>query len=81
MSSNFDFTDRAQEVLGAAITLAKEHHSAQVHPAHLASALLHEGGAPAIQGGSQQSFFGSAIQKAGGDTVSLISSCGRRTSN
>ncbi|KZW02267.1 hypothetical protein EXIGLDRAFT_735744 [Exidia glandulosa HHB12029] len=72
MASNFEFTDKAQESLAAAIQLARDHHHAQVHPAHLASALLNEGGAPAIQGGQQQhSMFAGAIQKAGGDTTAV----------
>ncbi|KAH7106024.1 P-loop containing nucleoside triphosphate hydrolase protein [Auriculariales sp. MPI-PUGE-AT-0066] len=71
MASNFEFTDKAQESLAASIQLARDHHNAQVHPAHLASALLNEGGAPAIQGGSQHSLFAGAVQKAGGDTSAV----------
>ncbi|EJD47836.1 hypothetical protein AURDEDRAFT_183947 [Auricularia subglabra TFB-10046 SS5] len=74
MSSNFEFTDKAQESLATAIQLARDHHNAQVHPAHLASALLNEGSGPA-QGAQpqhqQHSIFAGAIQKAGGDTAAV----------
>lgn len=59
MTSNFDFTDKAQLSLTAAAQLAKDYANAQVHPAHIAFALLNE----------DPSLFSSVIQKAGGDTV------------
>lgn len=65
MASNFDFTDKTQQSLAAAIQLAKDYANAQVHPAHIAFALLNEG---AGEGGpSGTSLFASVIQKAGGD--------------
>ncbi|KAK7058967.1 hypothetical protein VNI00_001591 [Paramarasmius palmivorus] len=65
MASNFDFTDKTQQSLAAAIQLAKDYANAQVHPAHIAFALLNEG---AGEGGpSGASLFASVIQKAGGD--------------
>lgn len=78
--SNFDFTDKTQESLASAIQLAKDHANAQVHPAHLAFALLNEGaGDQAVPGGlnsaSGASLFASVIQKAGGDPVSSSLLC------
>ncbi|EMD42108.1 hypothetical protein CERSUDRAFT_110651 [Gelatoporia subvermispora B] len=72
MASNMNFTDRAQESLAAAIQLAKDYAHAQVHPAHIAFALLNEGtaeGGIAASGGTHQptSLFSSVVQKAGGD--------------
>ncbi|KAH7930959.1 hypothetical protein BV22DRAFT_1053542 [Leucogyrophana mollusca] len=60
---NFDFTDKTQQSIAASIQLAKDHANAQVHPAHIASALLSEGGETA----SQASLFSTVIQKAGSD--------------
>ncbi|OCH96099.1 hypothetical protein OBBRIDRAFT_787552 [Obba rivulosa] len=76
MASNMNFTDRAQESLAAAIQLAKDYAHAQVHPAHIAFALLNEGAAEggiATGAGSHQqtSLFSSVIQKAGGDTTTV----------
>ncbi|KZT30584.1 hypothetical protein NEOLEDRAFT_1126177 [Neolentinus lepideus HHB14362 ss-1] len=72
MTSNFEFTDKAQETLAAAIQLAKDYANAQVHPAHLGFVLLNEAaGDQTAPGGithtSGASLFSSVIQKAGGD--------------
>ncbi|CAK5264423.1 unnamed protein product [Mycena citricolor] len=71
MSSNFDFTDKAQESVAAAIQLAKDYANAQVHPAHLAHILLNDGSGDmpgAIPAQSQgTSLFSSVISRAGGD--------------
>lgn len=75
--SNFDFTDKAQDSIGAAAQLAKDYANAQIHPAHIAFALLNEGaGEQSVPGGlnsaSGTSLFSSVIQKAGGDPVSAL---------
>ncbi|KAG1757568.1 P-loop containing nucleoside triphosphate hydrolase protein [Suillus lakei] len=66
---SFDFTDKTQQSISAAIQLAKDYSNAQLHPAHIAAALLNEGddspGGLSNNGGS--SLFSSVIQKAGGD--------------
>ncbi|KDQ63541.1 hypothetical protein JAAARDRAFT_29560 [Jaapia argillacea MUCL 33604] len=72
MASNFDFTDKAQETLAAAVQLAKDYANAQVHPAHIGFVLLNEGGGDqSVPGGLSQSsgtpLFASVVQKAGGD--------------
>ncbi|TFK57074.1 hypothetical protein OE88DRAFT_1619147 [Heliocybe sulcata] len=72
MASNFEFTDKAQETLAAAIQLAKDYANAQVHPAHIGFVLLNEAaGDQTAPGGithtSGTSLFSSVIQKAGGD--------------
>ncbi|KZS89996.1 P-loop containing nucleoside triphosphate hydrolase protein [Sistotremastrum niveocremeum HHB9708] len=68
--SNFELTDKAQASLADAIQLAKDNSNAQVHPAHIASALLNEG-TPSMPGGAGQtsgvSLFASVITKAGGE--------------
>ncbi|KAI0655098.1 P-loop containing nucleoside triphosphate hydrolase protein [Cubamyces menziesii] len=67
-----NFTDRTQESLSAAIQLAKDYANAQVHPAHIAFALLNESqgeGAPTTHG--SHSLFNSVIEKAGGDPVTV----------
>ncbi|KAF7969040.1 hypothetical protein HWV62_28433 [Athelia sp. TMB] len=75
--SNFEFTDKTSETVAAAVQLAKDYANAQVHPAHLAFALLNEGAggegsAPGGLGGSAQtSLFSSVIQKAGGDPTAM----------
>jgi len=74
--SNFDFTDKTQETIVAAVQLAKDHANAQVHPAHIAFVLLNEGsGDPSVPGGLNggpgMSLFSSVIQKAGGDPTSI----------
>ncbi|QRV76707.1 heat shock protein HSP104 family protein [Ceratobasidium sp. AG-Ba] len=61
--SNFEFTDKTQLTIAAALQSAKDHANAQVHPAHLANALLNEAG----EGASPTSLFSSVISKAGGD--------------
>ncbi|THV04957.1 hypothetical protein K435DRAFT_774218 [Dendrothele bispora CBS 962.96] len=66
MASNFDFTDKTQQSLQAAIQLAKDYANAQVHPAHIAFVLLNEGDPNAA---SPTSLFASVIQKAGGDPL------------
>ncbi|KAH7910949.1 P-loop containing nucleoside triphosphate hydrolase protein [Hygrophoropsis aurantiaca] len=60
---NFDFTEKAQQSIAAAIQIAKDHANAQVHPAHIASALLNDGG----ETPSQTSLFSTVIEKAGSD--------------
>ncbi|KAH8100710.1 P-loop containing nucleoside triphosphate hydrolase protein [Cristinia sonorae] len=67
--SNLDFTDKTQETLAAAIQLAKDYANAQVHPAHIASALLNEGSAEGAPG--QGSLFSSVVQRAGGDPTAV----------
>ncbi|KAL5535515.1 hypothetical protein ACEPAF_3609 [Sanghuangporus sanghuang] len=62
--SNFDFTDKAQQSLAAAIQLTKDYANAQVYPAHLAFVILNEG---AGEENSKHSLFASVIQKAGGE--------------
>ncbi|EGN99962.1 hypothetical protein SERLA73DRAFT_180301 [Serpula lacrymans var. lacrymans S7.3] len=70
---SFEFTDKTSSSIAAAHQLAKDYANAQVHPAHIASALLNEGaGEPSMPGGlsggnSGASLFSSVIQKAGGD--------------
>lgn len=70
---NYDFTEKSEQTLAAAIQLAKDHAHSQVQPVHFASAMLNEDAGlsppgalpkPAGQGGS---LFVQAIQKAGGD--------------
>ncbi|KAL0951196.1 hypothetical protein HGRIS_007924 [Hohenbuehelia grisea] len=70
--NGFDFTDKTQETLQAAVQLAKDYAHAQVQPAHFAFALLTEGagdidGPPGGLSGNQKSLFSSVIQKAGGE--------------
>ncbi|THH11116.1 hypothetical protein EW145_g863 [Phellinidium pouzarii] len=66
--SNFDFTDKAQLNIAAAIQLAKDYSNAQVYPAHLAFVLLNDGAGDSSPSKSlQQSLFHSVIQKAGGE--------------
>ncbi|KAJ7597031.1 P-loop containing nucleoside triphosphate hydrolase protein [Mycena floridula] len=71
MATNFDFTDKTQQTLSAAIQLAKDHANAQVHPAHIAFALLDEG-EPVVGGvNPPSSLFSSVIDKSGGDPVAV----------
>lgn len=64
--SNFEFTDKAQQSLAAAIQLAKDYANAQAHPVHLAFVLLNEGAGDDNQ---KHSLFASVVQKAGGEPV------------
>nr|QHW05433.1 heat shock protein 100 [Pleurotus ostreatus] len=72
---NFDFTDKTRRTITAAVQLAKDYANAQVHPVHIASALLNDSGEDEQPGGlgdtssssRSQSLFHSAISKAGGD--------------
>ncbi|KAG2159864.1 P-loop containing nucleoside triphosphate hydrolase protein [Suillus bovinus] len=70
---NFDFTDKTQQSLSAAIQLAKDYSNAQLHPAHIAAALLNEGAGDDSPGSlsntGASSLFSSVLQKAGGDPV------------
>ncbi|KAG0708862.1 P-loop containing nucleoside triphosphate hydrolase protein [Suillus ampliporus] len=70
---NFEFTDKTQQSIAAAIQLAKDYSNAQLHPAHIAAVLLNEGAGDDVPGGlssnSGSSLFSSVIQKAGGDPV------------
>ncbi|KAG2072646.1 hypothetical protein BDR04DRAFT_1230380 [Suillus decipiens] len=69
---SFDFTDKTQQSFSAAIQLAKDYSNAQLHPAHIAAALLNEGAGDDSDGLSNHggsSLFSSVIQKAGGDPV------------
>ncbi|KAG1801621.1 P-loop containing nucleoside triphosphate hydrolase protein [Suillus plorans] len=70
---NFDFTDKTQQSLSGAIQLAKDYSNAQVHPAHIAAALLNEGAGDdsptSLSNVGASSLFSSVIQKAGGDPV------------
>ena len=71
--SNFNFTDKAEESISAAVQLAKDYANAQVQPAHIAFALLNEGsGDQPSPGASSRSLFSSVIEKAGGDPVRSI---------
>lgn len=65
--SNFEFTDKTQLTIAAAVQSAKDYANAQVHPAHLANALLNESG----EGASPTSLFASVISKAGGDPAAV----------
>ncbi|KAF8496678.1 P-loop containing nucleoside triphosphate hydrolase protein [Gautieria morchelliformis] len=76
MASNFDFTDKTEQTLQAACQLAKDYGNAQVHPVHIASAFLNEGGGvrSSMPGGIQEAgsgssvpLFASCISKAGGE--------------
>ncbi|KAJ6509528.1 P-loop containing nucleoside triphosphate hydrolase protein [Mycena vitilis] len=70
MSANFDFTDKAQESIAAALQSAKDYANAQVHPVHIAFVLLNEGAGDGMPGGlatSGASLFSSVISRAGGD--------------
>ncbi|KAJ7169906.1 P-loop containing nucleoside triphosphate hydrolase protein [Mycena filopes] len=73
MTTNFDFTDKAQESITAALQTAKDYANAQVAPVHLASVLLNEGnpegmpGGLSSSGGHATSLFSSVISRAGGD--------------
>ncbi|KAJ8522578.1 hypothetical protein ONZ45_g877 [Pleurotus djamor] len=69
---NFDFTDKARGTINAAVQLAKDYAHAQIHPAHIAFALMTDmsSGDEAIPNGkpsSQKSLFYSVVTKAGGD--------------
>ena len=72
---NYEFTEKTEATLAAAIQLAKDYANAQVQPVHLASAMLNEDAAPAPPGGLPKpgaqgtSLFVQAIQRAGGDQV------------
>lgn len=75
--SGFDFTDRAQASIAAALQLARDHAHAQLQPAHVALALLLDdgpgsgGGAPATTGAANESLFKSVLSKAGVDAQKL----------
>ncbi|KAJ3527722.1 hypothetical protein NM688_g8093 [Phlebia brevispora] len=64
MAANFDFTDKTQETIAASVQIAKDYAHSQVHPAHIAFALLNEG---AGEDTGEHSLFTSVIQKSGGD--------------
>jgi ATP-dependent Clp protease ATP-binding subunit ClpB len=74
--SNFDLTEKTQESIASAIQLAKDYANAQVHPVHLAFALLNEGAgvSGSLNGPSGVSLFTSVIQRAGGDPVCCLRS-------
>lgn len=69
MSTNFDFTEKAQQTITDSVQLAKDYANAQVAPAHIAFVLINEGHGDSMPGGpsSQQSLFGSVASRAGGD--------------
>ncbi|KAJ2927131.1 hypothetical protein H1R20_g9968, partial [Candolleomyces eurysporus] len=77
MSSNFDFTEKAQQTINDAVQAAKDYANAQVFPAHIAFVLINEGqGVEAIPGGVNpqprgQSLFSSVVSRAGGDPVGV----------
>ncbi|CDO71582.1 hypothetical protein BN946_scf184911.g52 [Trametes cinnabarina] len=71
MASSFNFTDKTQESLAAAIQLAKDYAHAQVHPAHIGFVLLNEGAGEGAPASSTHSLFQSVIEKAGGDPVTV----------
>ncbi|KAF9453823.1 heat shock protein, partial [Macrolepiota fuliginosa MF-IS2] len=61
MASNYDFTDKAQQSITAAIQSAKDNSNVQVQPAHIAFIFINEsddGGTP---------LFASVISRAGGE--------------
>lgn len=66
-----NFTDKTQETLAAAIQLAKDYANAQVHPAHIAFALLNESHGEAATASGPHSLFQSVIDKAGGDVTTV----------
>ena len=72
---NYDFTEKSEQTLAAAIQLAKDYAHSQVQPVHFASAMLNEDTGPAPPGALPKptsqtgSLFVQAIQKAGGDQV------------
>jgi ATP-dependent Clp protease ATP-binding subunit ClpB len=75
---SFDFTEKTEATLAAAIQLAKDYANSQVQPVHFASVMLNEEAAPAPPGAMPKantsahgtSLLVQAIQKAGGDPVS-----------
>ncbi|KAF9270213.1 P-loop containing nucleoside triphosphate hydrolase protein [Marasmius fiardii PR-910] len=69
MASNFEFTDKTQQSIGAAVQLTKDYANAQVQPVHIAFTLLNEGAGEG--NGSGSSLFSSVIQKAGGDPQTI----------
>ncbi|KAN0064206.1 hypothetical protein ACQY0O_003373 [Thecaphora frezii] len=68
---SYEFTDRAQSSVATAIQLAKDHSHAQVHPAHIALALLTDdtNNSQGVQSTNEnsQSLFKSICSKAGVD--------------
>ncbi|KAJ7071036.1 P-loop containing nucleoside triphosphate hydrolase protein [Mycena amicta] len=69
---DFQFTERAQESIAAAIQKAKDFAQAQVFPVHIASALLDEATTGArISSGPTTSLFSSVISRAGGDPTTV----------
>ena len=76
--SNYEFTEKTEGTLAAAIQLAKDYANSQVQPVHLASATLNEDVAPAPPGAMPKSgahatsLFIQAIRKAGGDQVRAL---------
>ncbi|KLO14465.1 hypothetical protein SCHPADRAFT_903277 [Schizopora paradoxa] len=66
MSSNYSFTDKAEQTISDAVQLAKDHANAQVYPLHIAAVLLKD---EAATNGKQAGppLFASVIEKAGGE--------------
>ncbi|KAF9526488.1 P-loop containing nucleoside triphosphate hydrolase protein [Crepidotus variabilis] len=73
MSSNAEFTEKAEQTIAAALQLAKDNANAQVTPIHFASALLNEGVDNPAPGAhpSGAPLFASVISRAGGDPTSV----------
>jgi ATP-dependent Clp protease ATP-binding subunit ClpB len=76
---NFEFTEKTEQTVAAAIQLAKDYANAQVHPVHFASVMLNEGaaqmpGAAVDPNAGHSSLFASVIAKAGGEPVRCIAS-------
>jgi ATP-dependent Clp protease ATP-binding subunit ClpB len=74
---SFEFTEKTEVTLAAAIQLAKDYAHSQVQPLHFASVMLNEDIGPAPPGSMPKpagtgSLFAQAIQKAGGDQVSAV---------
>ncbi|CCO26830.1 Heat shock protein 104 AltName: Full=Protein aggregation-remodeling factor hsp104 [Rhizoctonia solani AG-1 IB] len=67
---NFDFTEKTEATIAAAVQSAKDHANAQVTPFHLANALLNEGSGVA-DNAAGTSLFASVISKAGGDIAAV----------
>ncbi|KAI0348072.1 hypothetical protein BDW22DRAFT_1365491 [Trametopsis cervina] len=65
MDANFEFTDKTQATLVAAVQLAKDYANSQVLPVHIAFTLLNEGD------DANPSLFASVIQRAGGDVTAV----------
>ncbi|KAM6498108.1 P-loop containing nucleoside triphosphate hydrolase protein [Amanita muscaria] len=75
MAANFDFTDKAQQSVADAIQIARDHANPQVHPAHIAFALINgqngDGSATGSTNAATAPLLTSIISRAGGDPVAV----------